>query len=349
MKLQVAAIQMPCEILDLPANLQRADELIRTARERGAELVVLPELFNTGYSLCPDFGPCSETAEGPTLSYLRQRSRRWKMAIAAGFVEREGRHLFDSLAFCTPGWRDAHLSQAQPGVLGTISVPSRTCSSGSFHVLWADRLRNLRRHDLPQGLGRLPRADRPGRSRGRMARLRQSPYGPTALATRPCRSSLERDSGEGRDRSGDPGDLRQSMRRDPDHHSGSPHDDLGSIRRPEQHLRWPSRYPRPRRPGTLGSGRTHHPPLEARFEIVEFYVPLGVRGFLLRVGTFVIGILGGLVYRQAARRRACVRIQSLAVRRPGGDPRDRVTNRDHAGVPILPRLPARFRRAGIPV
>ena len=102
MKIQAAAIQMPCDILDLATNLQRADELIRTARDAGSELVVLPELFNTGYSLCPDFGPCSETAEGPTLSYLRQRSRRWKMAIAAGFVERAGRHLFDSLAFCTP-------------------------------------------------------------------------------------------------------------------------------------------------------------------------------------------------------------------------------------------------------
>ncbi len=102
MKIQAAAVQMPCDILDLPANLQRADELIRTARDAGSELVVLPELFNTGYSLCPDFGPCSETTEGPTLSYLRQRSRRWKMAIAAGFVERAGRHLFDSLAFCTP-------------------------------------------------------------------------------------------------------------------------------------------------------------------------------------------------------------------------------------------------------
>jgi predicted amidohydrolase len=102
MKIQAAAIQMPCDILDLPTNLQRADELIRTARDAGSELVVLPELFNTGYSLCPDFGPCSETADGPTLTYLRQRSKRWKMAIAAGFVERAVRHLFDSLAFCTP-------------------------------------------------------------------------------------------------------------------------------------------------------------------------------------------------------------------------------------------------------
>jgi predicted amidohydrolase len=102
MKIQAAAIQMSCDVLNLPANLQRADDLLRQARDAGAELVVLPELFNTGYSLCPDFGPYSETAEGPTLSYLRQRSRQWKMAIAAGFVERGGRHLYDSLAFCTP-------------------------------------------------------------------------------------------------------------------------------------------------------------------------------------------------------------------------------------------------------
>jgi hypothetical protein len=37
---------------------------------------------------------------------------------------------------------------------------------------------------------------------------------------------------------------------------------------------------------------------------VAFYVPLGPRGLLFRLGTFVIGIWGGLVYRLACRRRA---------------------------------------------
>jgi hypothetical protein len=36
---------------------------------------------------------------------------------------------------------------------------------------------------------------------------------------------------------------------------------------------------------------------------VAFYVPLGPRGLLLRLGTFVIGIWGGLIYRLASRRR----------------------------------------------
>jgi predicted amidohydrolase len=101
-KIVVAAVQMPSDLLDVSANLDRADDLLRSARDSSVELAVLPELFNTGYSLCPDFGPYSETAEGPTLHHLRERSRQWQMAIAAGFVEREGRHLYNSLVFCCP-------------------------------------------------------------------------------------------------------------------------------------------------------------------------------------------------------------------------------------------------------
>ncbi len=36
---------------------------------------------------------------------------------------------------------------------------------------------------------------------------------------------------------------------------------------------------------------------------MAFYVPLGPRGLLFRLGTFVIGIWGGLVYGAACRRR----------------------------------------------
>ena len=97
--MKVAAIQMVSGSA-LQANLASAARLLAQAAGQGAELAVLPELFNTGYGLFPDYGPYSETAEGPTLTHLRHRSRQWRMAIAAGFVERAGRHLYDSLAFC---------------------------------------------------------------------------------------------------------------------------------------------------------------------------------------------------------------------------------------------------------
>src|SRR3954468_9565744 len=76
--------------------------MLRQAYEAGAELAVLPEMFNTGYGLCPDYAPYAEGRDGPTLTHLKRRSRMWGMGIAAGFVERDGRHLFDSLAFVTP-------------------------------------------------------------------------------------------------------------------------------------------------------------------------------------------------------------------------------------------------------
>ncbi|MBV8317805.1 MAG: carbon-nitrogen hydrolase family protein [Planctomycetaceae bacterium] len=102
MKVVAAVIQMPTVTLNVAANVGRADGLLRQARDAGAELAVLPELFNTGYSVCPDFGPYAEGLDGPTLEHLRARSRQWRMSIAAGFVEREGPHLYDALAFLTP-------------------------------------------------------------------------------------------------------------------------------------------------------------------------------------------------------------------------------------------------------
>ena len=55
----------------------------------GAELAVLPEMFNTGYGYGPDYATTAESSDGPTIQYLRERSRSWRMFLAAGFVERD--------------------------------------------------------------------------------------------------------------------------------------------------------------------------------------------------------------------------------------------------------------------
>src|SRR5262249_1650771 len=107
-----AAIQMPSEPLNVAGTLRRADRFLCQAGDRWAELVVLPEMFNAGYGFLEDVGPVAEGPDGPTLSHLRRRSRRWEMGIVAGFVERDGRHLYDSLAFATPEG-DLHVYRKQ--------------------------------------------------------------------------------------------------------------------------------------------------------------------------------------------------------------------------------------------
>src|SRR5438874_16220 len=61
---------MPSAPLAVAANLERADGLLRRASEAGAELAVLPEMFNTGYGLQPDYAPYAEAGDGPTLAHL---------------------------------------------------------------------------------------------------------------------------------------------------------------------------------------------------------------------------------------------------------------------------------------
>jgi predicted amidohydrolase len=101
-KIVAAAIQMPSPLGEVEANLERADGMLRRAHLAGAELAVLPEMFNTGYGLLPDYAPSAEGRDGPTIRHLLERSRRWDMTIAAGFVERDGKHLYDSVALVEP-------------------------------------------------------------------------------------------------------------------------------------------------------------------------------------------------------------------------------------------------------
>lgn len=303
MKIVVAAIQMSSETLDVAANLRRADEAIRSARDRGAELAVLPELFNTGYSLCPDFGPVSETADGPTITHLRRRCLLWKMAIAGGFVEREGRHLYDSLVFITPDGEVAiyrkrnlvfwerfrfHPGRA-PLVVNTPwgRVGMAICADMIYRKVWEDYRDRI---DLAVVSAAWPNFA-PG-------------VGASALAAGARRAALGVDPGEGGGRPGHPGRVRQPVRRDGDDDPtpGRPH--RRPLRRSQQHLRRPPRRAGPgRRPAGTPRG-PHHPPPSERPPVMAYYVPLGPRGLLLRIGTILIGVLGGVVYRAASRRRA---------------------------------------------
>jgi predicted amidohydrolase len=125
MKIVVAAVQMKAALLERAANIECADEFLRDARTAGAVLAVLPEMFNTGYGLQPDFGPFAEGIDGPTLRHLSRRSRHWRMGIVAGFVERDRQNLYDALAVCLPDgsvhvYRKRHLvfwerSRFRPG------------------------------------------------------------------------------------------------------------------------------------------------------------------------------------------------------------------------------------------
>lgn len=83
---------------------------------RGADLVVLPEIWNIGFMSFHQYMPEAETREGPTLSAVREAARKIRSHIHAGsFVEKDGDHYYNASYLVSPdgeviaGYRKTHL------------------------------------------------------------------------------------------------------------------------------------------------------------------------------------------------------------------------------------------------
>ncbi len=73
--LRVAAIQMDCRAGDVEANLAHATELVEQAAAQGAQLIVLPEMFNTGYEYTDRNDTLTEPLDTPEKSGSLPRPR----------------------------------------------------------------------------------------------------------------------------------------------------------------------------------------------------------------------------------------------------------------------------------
>jgi len=110
---RVGFIQMNSELLQVEENVDKALRLLGRAR---ADLVVLPELFNTGYN----FGSRREVEkvaeripDGYTSQKLLDLSRDRNMTVVAGLVERGNSNLYNSAIIVRRGrahtYRKIHL------------------------------------------------------------------------------------------------------------------------------------------------------------------------------------------------------------------------------------------------
>ncbi|KYC48858.1 MAG: C-N hydrolase family amidase [Candidatus Methanofastidiosum methylothiophilum] len=126
--MKVGFVQMEIEILNVKKNV---DNAIKLMEKSSAELIVLPELFNTGYNfrnLEEVFGVSEDIPEGYTTSRLMNFSKESKKTIVFGLAEKTEKGLFNSLAIVSKGkyigkYRKIHLFYDEkdfflPGDLG---------------------------------------------------------------------------------------------------------------------------------------------------------------------------------------------------------------------------------------
>jgi omega-amidase len=82
--MRVAAAQMDIAWHDRSANHSKARRLAEQAHKEGSDLLILPEMFSTGFSM--DTSITSEPLDGPTPTLLRTMAHDCKMAVIGGFV-----------------------------------------------------------------------------------------------------------------------------------------------------------------------------------------------------------------------------------------------------------------------
>lgn len=86
----------------------RAQSLIDQAARQGVQLVVLPELFNTGYAYTPQNYQLAEPLEGTTASWMKDTARRQNVHLAGSFLLHAEDGIYNTMVLVAPDgnlWR----------------------------------------------------------------------------------------------------------------------------------------------------------------------------------------------------------------------------------------------------
>jgi predicted amidohydrolase len=103
--LKIAALQMDVASALTAERLARAGRLAAQAAQAGAQLAVLPELFNTGYAYTDENFRRAERHDGPTVQWMRETAARLNVHLAGTLLLVDGADIFNALLLFAPDGR----------------------------------------------------------------------------------------------------------------------------------------------------------------------------------------------------------------------------------------------------
>lgn len=97
--LQVTIVQMSLHWEEKEKNLAMfGDKLDKL--EKPGDLVLLPEMFTTGFSM--NSSELAETEEGPTVSWMREQAQKTGAVLAGSFIASERGHAYNRMVWMPP-------------------------------------------------------------------------------------------------------------------------------------------------------------------------------------------------------------------------------------------------------
>jgi len=106
--IKVGTAQMDATPAPLSERLERAEKIVTQAAQAGAQLIVLPELFNSGYAYTDDNFKLAESLNGKTSSWMRATSARLGIHLAGTFMLLERGEIYNTMLLFSPSgqmWR----------------------------------------------------------------------------------------------------------------------------------------------------------------------------------------------------------------------------------------------------
>lgn len=98
--IKVSLVQTNLFWEDKAANLQHLDTLLNKLASGDTDLVVLPEMFTTGFSMQADM--LAENMDGPTLSWMQAHAKTLNSVITGSVIIKEGIHFYNRLLWVYP-------------------------------------------------------------------------------------------------------------------------------------------------------------------------------------------------------------------------------------------------------
>lgn len=104
--LRLALWQTMPRPLDVAGNLQRLEHISAQAAAQGADVLVVPEMFLTGYDIgVQAVQQLAEARDGASSKAVRAIAARHRLAIAYGYPERDAGRCFNAAALIDAGGR----------------------------------------------------------------------------------------------------------------------------------------------------------------------------------------------------------------------------------------------------
>jgi omega-amidase len=94
-EMKIAVAQISCSLGDPEANLIKVRDFSRRAKEAGAELILFPEMIDTGYSM-PVVQTHAASWTSGFVPGLQKTARELSIAIVCGVSERAGSSIYNS-------------------------------------------------------------------------------------------------------------------------------------------------------------------------------------------------------------------------------------------------------------